>query len=422
MGAWSAVRAGGFGAGWCRVVLPCLALVCALMFSGCGSFFQPNSSGTGSGSGTGTGSGSGSGTGLLALDSVYVANSNPSLDTVAAYSLTGAGVLNNLAGSPSVLPETPTAFAINPAGTLLWVGSQLGAIYVYVINTDGSLSLGNSQQPVQPVAASSLLVDPSGQWLLALSNTSSGLSSTTNPTVSVFQIDSSNGTLTPSGNALPLDPGTSFQLAFAPNGIQLYAALGTGGVDGLSFSPQSGVLSKLSVYLAPTTSGGAAQGLAIDPQGKYLFVAETALNGVAVYSIGSNGVLTAAPGSPYPDSPDANHPNYGAKSVLVDKTGAYVYVSNSSTNTISGYTLASSTGTLTAMAGSPFVTGTSPYSLAQDSSGAFLVAACIGGTPDLQVFGIAAATAATPGALTSVGTASTGSVSPAGAIAVATTP
>jgi 6-phosphogluconolactonase (cycloisomerase 2 family) len=105
----------------------------------------------------------------------------------------------------------------------------------------------------------------------------------------------------------------------------------------------------------------------------------------------------------------------------VDKTNSFVYVGNETSNSISAFTLAS-TGVLTPIAGSPFVTGTSPYSLAEDSSGTYLLSANAGGTPDLQVFTITPSTGTTPGALTPASSTSTGSVSPAGAISVVTTP
>ena len=391
---------------------------CLLALSGCGSgFFNPSSTGTGSGGG-GTGgtppppSGS-------SLDSIYVANGNSSLQTIAGFSLSSAGALANLTVSPNTVGTLPSSLAINPAGSLVWVGSLLGQLEVYVVNSNGTLSLGNNNQPVESdVSASSMVVDPSGNYLLVLSNTGSlGGGATSAPTISVYQIDQSSGALTQlSENGSPtvaLDNGSGFQIVFAPNGTQVYVALGTGGVDALTFNPANGGLGKLAVHLPPAGLG-ADQGLAFDPQGHFLFVAETGVNGVRVLTINPDSTLNEVAGSPYPTG-------LGAKSVVVDSTGAYVYVGNSTTNTISGFSL-SSTGTLAPLAGSPYVTGSSPYSLAEDNTGAYLVAACTGGNPDLQVFSITGATGATPGALVSVTTASTGNANPAGASALAVTP
>lgn len=377
-------------------------------FIGCGQFFPPNSA-TGSGSGSG-GSSSGSG-----LDSVYVANSNPSLESVAAFSLSTAsgtgGALTALGVSPASVGAIPTLLAINNTGTLLYEETSIGSIYVYVVNSNGSLTLGNSNGPVlASTFANAMTVDPSGNWLLVGSSSLSG----STPSVQVYQINQTNGVLTASGSPLALDNGTLAQIAFAPNGTNVFAALGTGGVDSLTFNASSGVLTKLSVLLQPLGNSYADNDLAIDPLSKYLFVAETGTNGVRVLTINTNGTLTSVAGSPYPT-------DLGAGSVIVDKTGAYVYVANSGANSISGFAL-SSAGALTPLAGSPYATGSAPESLAEDSSSGYLLAACSGGNPDLQVFAITPTTGTNPGALVTASTASTGTVSPAVATAVVTTP
>ena len=391
---------------WCAAALFC----CLLALCGCSSgFFNPKSTGTGSGGGTGGGGGTpGSG-----LDSIYVANSNPSTQSVAGFSLSSTGQLASLSVSPASTGTPPTTLAINPAGTLVWVGSPLGSIYVYVVNSNGTLSLGNNGGPVLPtnnIPIGSMVVDPSGNYLLVLSNPGTN----TAQAVYVYQIDSNNGTLTAlteNGNPyVTLDIGSAGQIAFAPNGTQVYVTLGTGGVDALTFSPSNGGLGKLAVHYAPFSNGGADQGLAFDSAGQYLFMTETAVNAVRVFTINPDSTLTEVPGSPYPTG-------LGAKAVVVDRTGAYVYVSNSTVGTISGFSL-SSTGTLAPLPGSPYATGGGPSALAEDSSSGYLVAVCSSGNPDLQVFSITAGT----GVLASASTTNTSSVNPSIATALAVAP
>jgi DNA-binding beta-propeller fold protein YncE len=48
----------------------------------------------------------------------------------------------------------------------------------------------------------------------------------------------------------------------------------------------------------------------------------------------------------------------------VDPTGKFVYVANNASNNLSAYTINSSTGALTAIGGSPFAAGTGPWSIA----------------------------------------------------------
>ncbi len=386
---------------------------CLLVLSGCGSgFFNPSSTGTGSGGG-GTG-GTPPPTGS-SLDSIYVVNSNPNLLTTAGFSLSSTGTLTGLNVSPASTGTLSNTIAINPLGNLVWVGSLLGTISVYVVNSNGTLSIGNGGQAVaQSTPVSSMAVDPTGNFLLVLSSTGTN----TPQSVYVYQINPSNGTLTPlSENGVQYvttDTGNAGQIAFAPNGTQVYVTLGSGGVDALAFSPSNGGLSKLNVHLNPMPGAGADQGLAFDPQGMFLFVTETGINAVRVFAINSDSTLNEVAGSPYTTG-------LGAKAVVVDKTGAYVYVANSTVNNISAFTL-SSTGTLSPLANSPYATGDGPLALAVDNTDGYLVAICGAGNPDLQVFSIAGATGTTPGALTSTATASTGSQNPAVASALAVTP
>ena len=62
-------------------------------------------------------------------------------------------------------------------------------------------------------------------------------------------------------------------------------------------------------------------------------------------------------------------------------------------------------GALTAVSGSPFSTGTLPVALVEDKSDTYIGVMNAGGSPDLQLFSISTAT---PGALTSIATATTG--------------
>ena len=114
---------------------------------------------------------------------------------------------------------------------------------------------------------------------------------------------------------------------------------------------------------------------------------------------------------------------------MVDSTGAYVYVANSTAGSISQFSLDAATGALTSI-GSAISTlqngsstdGAAPIALAEDSTHGYLLAATQGGSPDLESFAIAGMSAATPGSLSFVSSATTGSVSPAGVTAIVTTP
>jgi 6-phosphogluconolactonase (cycloisomerase 2 family) len=90
-----------------------------------------------------------------------------------------------------------------------------------------------------------------------------------------------------------------------------------------------------------------------------LFVTEAA--GVAVYPITST---TGALGTVVSGSPFAAGTN--PYSVRVDNADQYVYVGNDGSADVSEYSLNSSTGVLTPMAGSPIAAGTFPNFIATD--------------------------------------------------------
>jgi hypothetical protein len=133
----------------------------------------------------------------------------------------------------------------------------------------------------------------------------------------------------------------------------------------------------------------------MDPKGRFVFFLDLSTNGtsnhVLVYSIGPNGALTLAPGSPFTLGVVGN-------SLSVDPTGKFLYIS-ATNNTIVAYGIGFD-GTLTAVKGSPFtVQGVSTRFSTIDPTGKFLYAAGIGGTSG---GGIAAYSIDSNGALTIV--------------------
>jgi 6-phosphogluconolactonase (cycloisomerase 2 family) len=69
------------------------------------------------------------------------------------------------------------------------------------------------------------------------------------------------------------------------------------------------------------------------------------------------GALTPVPGSPFAAGGNP-------RSVAVDPTAQFVYVTNERDNTVSGYSIDRKTGALTPVPGSPFAAGNTPISVA----------------------------------------------------------
>jgi 6-phosphogluconolactonase (cycloisomerase 2 family) len=278
--------------------------------------------------------------------------------------------------SPYALSFVPTAVAVNPADTIVFVAGA-SSIYAFAIGTGGALSVLNNGSPVGNGDVVSMDISPDGQWLLALDGNTVGNA----VNVDEFQINSSTGVLTPQivtpysitgGTVVP----TSIKVA--PNGQFVFASLGTAGDLVYTFNTSTGALIS-SQQLAPPTTTTSDNSLAVNPGSSYLYIARSGTNGgLGVYAIGSNGALTPVSGSPFAAG---NQPF----SVVLNNAGTDVYVANQLDSTISGYSVASN-GTLTALADSPYTGGSSVDALAVDRTGDYLLAAARGGTPDLAMY------------------------------------
>ncbi len=93
------------------------------------------------------------GGGSSTKDYVYVANGTA--QTLAGFAV-GTGTLTSVTGSPYTLGFTPTAVAINPANSILFVSGHtnvgIGVIYAFSIGTGGALSALNNGYAVSSVS------------------------------------------------------------------------------------------------------------------------------------------------------------------------------------------------------------------------------------------------------------------------------
>ncbi len=113
-------------------------------------------------------------------------------------------------------------------------------------------------------------------------------------------------------------------------------------------------------------------GVAIDPTGHFMYVANVLSNTVSGYQIASNGSLTTIPGSPFATGS-------GPGWVTVDPTGRKICTwrtalrlcSGSGDGNVSGYAINKTTGALTPVPGSPFTADQVPYAIAVDPTGQF---------------------------------------------------
>jgi len=356
--------------------------------TGCSGFFPPvNGGGGGGGGGTG--------------NYVYVANSTTM--TVSGFGI-GKGTLTAVANSPLTLGYAPVTMVVTPSNSFLYVASAT-TINVYSIGSNGVLTVPSAGNTAAVATVSSLDVSPDGNWLIGLDSFQHVLD--------VYQINKTTGGLAATGAVTyPLAPQTGTwvprMVRFSPNGLLIYAAIGTAGDEIFSFNTTTG-LATFNQYLAigTTTSDNA---LAIDSNTAYLYIARSGVGpGVAVYKIGSSGQLTAVTGSPFA----AGAQTY---SLALTSTNSYVYAANRTDSTISGYTIGTGAA-LTPLSGSPYTSGSLVTSIGIDSTGTYLLAAASGGSPDLSMYSF---DATTPGKLVLATSIATGT-DPTGPVAIALT-
>jgi 6-phosphogluconolactonase len=389
-------------------VLPVLA--------GCSGFFVPENTTGGGGSGGGGNTGNSVYVTNVARESLSGYSIIPAVPATAATGTTPAvpatpASLGAITGLPTALGYQPLSMVVTPTNTFLYVGA-VGGIHVYAINSNGSLTASTANPIPSAVTAASMAISPDGQWLIALDGTTQQLD--------IFLINASTGNLTSSTStptavySIKVGTWTPTQVLISPNGQLIYAALGTGGDAIFTFNTTTGAAVSSAILNPPTTTTSDF-GLAIDSKSAYLYIARSGTQGgVAVYSIGANGALGAVSGSPFAAGT-------GTYDVQLDSTGTYVYAANRGDGTISGFTIVPGTTAaalkLTPLASSPYASGIGVQSLGFDSTGKYLLAAAVGGSPDLTMYQF---DATVPGQLDQVTTQMT-DTDPAGASAVALT-
>ena len=361
-------------------------------FVGCAGFFPPLNSTTGGGGTT--------------SNLVYVANQ--AANSIGGFAI-GTGKLTAVTNSPVATTYKPLTMVVNPANTLLYVGAANG-IFVYFINSDGSLTTPSTGSQPAGVFATSLAVSPDGQWLIALDGTTQQLD--------IFQINATTGGLSsvtsPATYSIQSGVWQPSEVQVSPDGTLIFAALGTAGDAVFTFNTATGVATS-SQSLQTGNAATGDYGLAINSKTTYVYIARSGTNGgVAFYSIGSGGSLTPVTGSPFAAG-------NGTFSVVLDITGTYVYAANRTDGTVSGYTIVPSTTTaalsLTPLSGSPYTSGSAVQALGVDSTGKYLLAVAVNGGPDLTMYSF---DITVPGKLDPSTSVATGT-DPAGAVALALT-
>jgi 6-phosphogluconolactonase (cycloisomerase 2 family) len=222
---------------------------------------------------------------------------------------------------------------------------------------------------------------------------------TTINSVSVFAL-AADGTLTEIEESPFLTGGSGYSNTFiAANMVTLCVANnyifvsneGSNTVSVFSMDKETGVLSPIPG--SPFATGGSGcQGLAITPDNRFLFAANTFSNNISVLSIGVDGSLTPCTGSPVScvNTPDG---------IKVTPDGNYLVISTPSSKELRVYSI-SPAGILVGVSGSPFLVGASlllPAGIEINSEGNLVfVGLASTGPSAVAVFNIGAQGSLTP--------------------------
>lgn len=317
----------------------------------------------------------------------YVANGGGG--TVSAFSVDGVTGALTPVGSATATEGLRT-ITVAPSGRFLYVANEnAGNVAAFAVDAaTGALSA----VPGSPFAAGrdtySVVVDPSGSFAYATNRRAD--------TVSTFRVDATTGALTAQSPVaarrgaigMAMTQGTS-AVSYTPR----FAYVTHYGAGSLASAYAIDAATGALAALAGTPTLALATALAVDPFGRFAYttheiLAEGAARNVSTYAIGASGALTrVGAGAAVGSNPSA---------LAVEPSGRFAYVANQASNDVSIHAVDAATGALSTLGA--VAADDSPSGLAVDPSGRFVyVANAYLGNPgsgSLTAYAVAADTGA----------------------------
>jgi 6-phosphogluconolactonase len=290
-----------------------------------------------------------------------------------------SGLLTELSFSPVAAGLGVHMLALHPSNKYLYAAnSGEGDVSLFTVSSDGAL---NEVFPraTTDVAPNLLAMDPAGAYLYVANSGSND--------ISVFSIGST-GALT-EVNGSPFQTGISAtNMKLNPSGTALYATVSGSPGYVEAFSVSSGQLT----YVGTVQTGINPNGMAISSNGSNVYTSNSD-NSIWQFSTQSGGALST--GTSFTEEPDETNP----VSLLIDNSGNYLCAANAGSNNISVYSIGSN-GSLTALSStvSPAISDNGPYFIASDPTAEYLFVGTQTAPTKIQSFAFSSST----GALTSV--------------------
>jgi 6-phosphogluconolactonase (cycloisomerase 2 family) len=295
---------------------------------------------------------------------LYVANQGN--NSVVHFAIASNGVLTSK--DTITMSVTPVSLAVNAANTYLYVvsGTTSATLTEYPIGTAVT-----SESLILPGYTTDTII-PTGVTVLANNDAvyvTAYDQSVYNPGGSTNANDNANpgwvfGYSVGSGGALSATTNSPYQAGVKPTALaadptnRFVYVTDWASNEMIGYSITSGNVLNFLVN-GPFKTGSEPAAITLDPRGKFIYVANSSSATVSAYSIDlTTGTPTATVSA---TSGSANSTDTWPVAVVVDPAlGRYVYTANQLGNTVSGFILDPTAGTLNTTPQTPYPTGANP--------------------------------------------------------------
>jgi 6-phosphogluconolactonase (cycloisomerase 2 family) len=300
---------------------------------------------------------------------LYVANQGN--NSVVHFAIASNGVLTSK--DTITMSVTPVSLAVNAANTYLYVvsGTTSATLTEYPLSSGTIGTAVTSESLILPGYTTDTII-PTGVTVLANNDAvyvTAYDQSVYNPGGSTNANDNANpgwvfGYSVGSGGALSATTNSPYQAGVKPTALaadptnRFVYVTDWASNEMIGYSITSGNVLNFLVN-GPFKTGSEPAAITLDPRGKFIYVANSSSATVSAYSIDlTTGTPTATVSA---TSGSANSTDTWPVAVVVDPAlGRYVYTANQLGNTVSGFILDPTAGTLNTTPQTPYPTGANP--------------------------------------------------------------
>jgi 6-phosphogluconolactonase (cycloisomerase 2 family) len=257
-------------------------------------------------------------------DRLFVANQGSA--DISVFTVGEGGALQLVSGSPFATGAASVdGLAVTPDGRLLFAGIPTrGTIVPLAVDAAGRLSPAAPPFDLDTVP-NGLAVTPDGRFLIAAMPLLARLA--------VLEIHP-DGRLTPvPGSPFRSDANTADGLALGHGGARVYVSdAGNSGLEVSLYSMLPGGTLRRTAGSPFGGPAGTGNILHVFPDGRTLAASLTVANLIATFALGPDGVPAPAPGSPF-----ASGPGIWPTGMASDPAGSYLYVANALSGSVSAF-------------------------------------------------------------------------------------